>query len=250
MPTLSVVIITKNEEANLTRCLEAVRFAHEIIVLDSGSTDNTLAIAKSFGAKIYHQDWLGYGAQKNRAVDYAGSNWILSLDADEVLDPILAKEVRMVIETSPQNAVFEIERYNYFLGKRVRHVWNNDWVLRLFPKGAARFSEVPIHEALKPVSDNFKIQRLKGHLAHYTVHSLEQYLTTMNRYTSIAAARDFEAGKKSSLFKVFYKTLAMFLKSYFFKRGFLDGRLGLLLSCLNAQSKFYQYLKLYMDSPH
>ena len=243
MPRLSVIMITRNEQSNIARTLQAVQWADECIVLDSGSTDDTVAIARSWGARVYQQTWLGFGPQKNKALDYATGDWVLSLDADEVVSSALRRDIEQVVADNPQ-AAFQIQRHNFFCGQRLRYVWNNDWVLRLFRRGSARFSDQVVHEALELRDASVPIRRLQGHIDHYSVASLDQYLATMNNYTSLAAERDYQAGKQASLWKVGYKTLFMFVKSYVFKKGFLDGRLGLVVSVLNAQSKFYQYLKL------
>jgi glycosyltransferase involved in cell wall biosynthesis len=229
--TLSVVLITLNEAANLPRTLASVRGLGEIIVLDSGSTDATLDIARSFGAQVFTESWKGFGLQKNSAISHATSDWILSLDADEELSPALAAEIQSLLAGSPVCNAYFIPRLNHFLGRPLRHggYWP-DPKLRLFRRGAAHFSDRPVHETMQ--SDG-PVGRLRGHLIHHCYPTLAEYIEHMNRYSTINAQMLVDSGRAaSSSIWLFWNALlnpaATFLYNYLFRLGFLDGHAGLL----------------------
>jgi glycosyltransferase involved in cell wall biosynthesis len=252
---LSVVIITHNEEANIGRTLASVQplvadGKGEVIVVDSGSTDRTVEIAKSFGAKIFIEDWKGYAAQKNSAIDKASGNWVLSLDADEELEHELADEVITIGEARSRGGIaspvgFSIPRKNFFLGRWIKHggFWP-DPKLRLFRKGAAWFEKRLVHEDAKLV-DGIS-GRLKHSLLHYSYPTLTAYIDHMNRYSSLGAEMAAAKGRRGfSLFNIVLRPLATFIYNYFFRLGFLDGREGLLLHLYHAVYVSWKYAKLW-----
>ena len=241
--TLSVILITKNEAERLPRCLESVReLADEIVVLDSGSTDATLEIARRYTDKVYSRpDWPGFGPQQNRVLDMAGGDWVLSLDADEWLTPELAAEVRAVLQ-APAAAVYEIPRLSSFCGRPMRHSgWWPDYVARLFKRGSARFSDDLVHERL--VFEGTAVQ-LHSPLQHESVRKLEEVLDKVDRYSTAGAEQARSKGKQGGLGKAVLHGTWAFLRAYVIKRGFLDGREGFILAVSSAEGTYYRYLKL------
>jgi glycosyltransferase involved in cell wall biosynthesis len=252
---LSVVIITHNEEANIGRTLASLLplvggAKGEIIVVDSGSTDRTAEIAKSYGAQVFAEEWKGYAAQKNSALDKAAGDWILSLDADEEIEPALANEVdeaihaRAVADSTERPFVaFWIPRKNFFLGRWIKHggFWP-DPKLRLFRKGAARFEMRAVHEdaqLIEGISGKFK-----NALIHHSYPTLADYIDHMNRYSSLGAEMAIAKGHhRFSLFNIVLRPLATFIYNYFLRLGFLDGREGLLLHLYHAVYVSWKYAK-------
>jgi glycosyltransferase involved in cell wall biosynthesis len=250
MPALSVVIITLNEADNIRECLESVRWADEIIVLDSGSTDDTLKICREYTDKIHvNADWQGFGTQKNRALSHATGDWVLSLDADERVTGNLRAEIQATIHASGKANAFEIPRLSVFCGREIRHGdWWPDYVVRLFRRSAARFSDDIVHERLL-----FEGQfgRLENPLTHLAYHSLGQLLEKLNRYTSAGARAMHQKGRRGGLGRGLAHGLWSFLRAYLLRRGFLDGREGFILALAGAQSSYYRYLKLmYLEKSH
>lgn len=241
MAGLSVIIITKNEAFNIRECIESVKWADEIIVVDSGSTDDTVAICREFTPHVYSHDWPGFGIQKNRALDYASKEWVLSLDADERVTP----ELRAEIETTMRDGKlqgYEVPRLSSFCGRFMRHSgWYPDYVLRLFRRGSARFSDNLVHERLVIES---KTERLHGLLLHYAFESLEEVLHKTNQYSTAGAQMQFQRGRNSSLTGAVLRGLWSFVRSYILRAGFLDGREGFMLSVSNAEGTYYRYIKL------
>jgi len=242
-PTLSVILITRNEAAHVVGCLASVAFADEWIVVDSGSTDATCELARRLGATVVSaDDWPGFGAQKNRALALARGRWVLSIDADERVTPELAASIRSVIEADGQPAAYEISRLSSFCGQWMRHGdWYPDRVLRLFRREAGRFSDDLVHERL--IVDGV-VGRLGGELRHLTMPSLDNALDKMNRYTSGRAVDRLRAGKRGSLSSAIGHAFWAFLRTYLFKRGFLDGQLGFVLAIYVAEGTYYRYLKM------
>lgn len=240
---LSVIIITKNEEAAIGRCLESVAWADEIIVLDSGSSDRTVEICRARGAKVtVTGDWPGFGPQKSRALSQATGDWVFSLDADEWVSPSLAEEIRRRINEPDSLAGFEVPRLSSFCGRFMRHAgWWPDHVLRLFRKGQARFSDDRLHERV--IADG-PVGRLRGVLLHESFPDLEDVLDKLNRYSTAGAAMLREKGKQGGLAAALGHGMWTFLKTYIFQAGFLDGREGFMLSVSNAEGAYYKYLKL------
>jgi len=240
--TLSVVVITLNEEANLGNLLESVRPADERIVLDCGSTDRTLEIARTFGAKTFCETWQGYAVQKNSALAKATGDWILSLDADEAVEPELMEEIRHVLNHDLPVIGYYIPRKNYFLGRWIRHGgFYPDRKLRLFRRGCGRFGERPVHEVVQ-------VDGPTGVLRHALVHNayptLESYISHMNRYSSLGAEIAASDGKTGfSLLNILVNPAATFLYNYFFRLGLLDGREGLLLNLYHSAYVSWKYAK-------
>lgn len=244
--TLSVVIIAHNEEANIGRTLASVKPLvaeenGEIIVVDSGSTDRTVEIARSYGAKVFIEEWKGYAAQKNSAISKASGAWILSLDADESLSPELAKEIEKQL-ASESNAGFWVRRKNYFLGRWIKHggFWP-DPKLRLIRRELANFQERLVHEDVKLTGPT---GMLHGALVHHSYPTLSDYIYHMNRYSSLGAEMAVAKGHRGfSLINIVLRPLGTFIYNYFFRLGFLDGREGLLLHLYHAVYVSWKYAK-------
>jgi glycosyltransferase involved in cell wall biosynthesis len=270
--TLSVVIITLNEEANLGRTLESVQALvgegkGEIIVVDSGSSDHTVEIAKSFGAKVFVEEWKGFAAQKNSAIDKATEEYVLSLDADEEVSAELAREIEQILQSPPvvhdaggeaseglegsaSVKGFWIPRRNYFLGRWIQHggFWP-DRKLRLFRRGEGRFSETLVHETVR-ISENSRnsiaTRNLSGALIHHSYPTLSDYIEHMNRYSSLGAEMvSAKGGGKAgfSVINIMLRPWFTLIYNYFFRLGFLDGREGLLLHLYHAVYVSWKYAK-------
>ena len=267
---LSAVVITLNSAATLKRCLESLSFADEVIVLDGGSSDQTQMIARDCGARVFeNSDWLGFGAQKNRALDLSSHNWILLLDSDEWFEVDAAQEIRRVIKESEKptaNSVgdpsikapsasvalsdtkplaYRLRRRSRYLGEVVRHSgWWPDHVTRLFQRDAARYSEDWVHERLL-LREPKRIGTLRAIIEHDAVMSVEQVLGKTNRYSSLSAKQMHAAGRSASVRLAIAKGLWAFVRTYLFQLGFLDGRVGFLIAFHSAETTFYRYLKLW-----
>jgi len=244
--TLSVAIITKNEEANLPRALTSVRWADEIIVVDSGSTDRTLEIAHKAGARVFEETWKGYAGQKNSAIAHTTGEWILSLDADEEISPELAEEIERLMATEPACGAYQIPRRNHFLGKALGHggYWP-DPKLRLFRKGAANFEERPVHETMQT---DGPVGGLKAALLHHCYPTLDEYIEHMNRYSLEGARLLAQSGRTSRSLPVFLcnallNPAATFIYNYVFRLGFLDGRVGLLMHLNHSVYIHWKFVK-------
>jgi glycosyltransferase involved in cell wall biosynthesis len=240
--SLSVIVITKNEAVHIGACLDSVAFADEIIVVDSGSTDDTCEIAASRGALIATtEDWPGFGPQKNRALDLASKEWVLSIDADERVTPELAEAIQREL-SAPRADAYMIARLSNFGGRWIRHSgWWPDRVLRLFRRGTARFKEVAVHESVVPQTAP---RILDGHFLHYPYASLEAFIAKINLYSSEAAQVMHQQGRRSSAPIAFGHALWTFLRHYLLRRGFLDGWQGLVLAGMAATGSYYRYVKL------
>jgi len=241
-PTISVVVVAKNEAVNIQSCIKSVFWAQEVIVLDSGSDDDTVNLAISAGAKVIETDWPGYGAQQNRAIEIASGDWIFSIDADERVTEDLALEIQHVI-VQEKFFVFDVSRSSLFVDKFMRFSgWWPDRTRRLFKKGYAEFTTHEIHANLFTSSP---VGHLNHHMIHYSYRRLEEVIEKLNRYSS-GSARDLDKqGKKGSLFSAIIHGIWAFIRTYFVKFGFLDGAEGFILSVVNAESTYYKYLKLY-----
>ena len=244
MPSLSVTVITKNEAHNIEACLRSVAFADEIIVLDSGSMDNTVQIALSMGADVStSSDWKGFGVQKNRALALAKSDWVLSVDADERVPPELQVEIRAALEASDFD-VYSFPRLSSYCGQYMHHSgWYPDRVTRLFRRHSARFSDDLIHE--KIMTSN-RVGLLHSPLLHESFRDLDAVLDKTNRYSTAGAQSLLNKGKTASVSKALGHGLWAFIRTYFLRLGFLDGRLGLVLAISNAEGTYYRYLKLWL----
>ncbi|MEY3523082.1 MAG: hypothetical protein RIT33_499 [Pseudomonadota bacterium] len=242
--SLSVILITKNEEANLKDCLESVSFADEIIVVDSQSSDKTQEIARSFGAKLeITSDWPGFGPQKNRALNLATQDWVLSIDADERVTPELKQEILTAIASPNAADCYAIPRSSWYCGRFMKHSgWYPDYVDRLFKRGSAKFSDHLVHERLLPTGSSGK---LNNHFLHYSYRDFSQVLKKVDVYSSAAAQQAFKQGKKGGLGEALIHGFWAFFRTYVLRRGFLDGKHGLALAISNAATSYYKYLKLW-----
>ena len=239
---LSVIIITKNEVNNISKCLESVAWASEIIVVDSGSDDDTVEICRKHNATVVYNEWRGFGAQKNYALSLATQTWVLSIDADEQVSPALRQEIQKTISTPGKFVAWEIPRLSSFCGQYIRHSgWWPDYVTRLFHRGHARFTNDAVHEH---VVVNGLTGQLKHPLNHNSIQNLEQLLAKMNHYTSAGASMMNEKGITSSLPKALLRAAWAFVRTYFFKLGFLDGKYGVMLAISTAESTYYRHIKL------
>ena len=245
MPTLSVILITRNEEANLDDCLASLEgIAQQIVVVDTKSTDRTLEIAKNHGAIVSQPpDWPGFGPQKNRALDLATGEWVLSLDADERLTPALRSEILTAIHHSAHVDCFAIPRLSWYCGRFIRHSgWHPDYVDRLFKRGTARFSDDLVHERLIA---NGQVAKLENPMLHFSFMNYSQVLQKIDRYSTASAEQAFAKGKTSSPLKALLHGLWAFIRTYFIRAGFLDGAQGFTLAMSNAQGAYYRYIKLW-----
>jgi glycosyltransferase involved in cell wall biosynthesis len=244
--SLSVVLITLNEAANLPRTLASVRWAGEILIVDSGSTDATVDLAREAGARVFQEPWRGFGPQKNAAISHATGDWILSLDADEEVSPALAAEIQALLAADPPFAAYRIPRLNHFLGRPLRHggYWP-DPKLRLFRRGAARFQDRAVHETLET---SVPVGRLRNPLIHHCYPTLEDYIEHMNRYSTAGAAMLVSAGRAprslpALLWSAVLNPVATFIYNYIFRAGFLDGREGLLQHLNHSVYIHWKYAK-------
>lgn len=242
MSRLSVVIITLNEGTNIRRCLESVKWADEIVIVDSQSTDRTLEIAGEYGAVIHRPEWRGFGPAKREGVGRATGEWILSIDADEEVTPELADEIKDAIVSSEGIAGYFMPRRTQFLGRWIYHCgWYPDPVLRLFRKSEGNFDSAPVHEK---VQLNGKTGRLRQDLLHYSYPTLDSYFDKFNRYTRLAAEKALRDGRSAGAWDILVRPAACFVKHYFIKRGFMDGLEGLIISVLSSCHVLTKYVKL------
>lgn len=240
---LSVAIITKNEEYRLPDCLESVSFAAEIIVVDSGSTDATVEIAKRFGAVVYCEPWQGFGRQKQSAIDHCTQPWVLVIDADERVTSELAEEIKSAITSLPPFFSYSIPRKNLFCGQWLKHAgWWPDRVVRLFRKGSARMSDRLVHEALVV---NDQTAKFRYPLLHYTNRDLGQTLEKINHYSSAGAEELHKRGVSASLFTAVIHMVWAFINNYLFRLGILDGGPGMVQAMTDAVNTLFKYLKLW-----
>lgn len=240
---LSVAIITKDEAANLPGCLKSVAFARQIVVVDSGSTDGTLEIARDFGCDVFVEPWKGFGPQKQMAIDRCREPWVLVLDADERIPPETEAAIRAVVsggESSASGCSFP--RRNFFQGRWIRHMgWWPDRITRLFRNGRGRMTEASVHEA---VDVSGQVVPLESPIEHYTESRLSEILKKIDKYSTLAAEEAFREGRQSSVWGAIVRAELTFFQDYVLRRGFLDGRQGLVLSVTDAVNKFFKYAKL------
>ncbi len=249
-PRLSVIVITRNEALRLPTCLGSLAFADECIVVDSASTDGTADIARGLGARVIETaDWPGFGRQKQRALDAAIGQWVLSIDADEWVDAELAAAIRGLVDddaalASDRPAGYLVNRLSAFCGQWMHHgSWHPDPLLRLFRRGSGRFSDDRVHERLLVEGST---GRLPGRLLHNSISNLDDAVDKMNRYSTGRAADLCQRGRRGGLGRAVGHGLWAFLRAYLLRAGFLDGRLGFVLAALDAQASYYRYLKLWL----
>lgn len=246
MPTrLSVVMIAKNAADLLPDCLASVQWADEIVLLDSGSDDNTVKLAQSLGVKVHvDTDWQGYGIQRQRAQALATGDYVLMIDTDERVTPELEKSLREALAAPQTGAVYSIARRNYFLGRFMRHSgWYPDRVLRLYERNRWQYNDNRVHESLD--SRDANVIELKGDLKHLTCRDFADFQRKQLAYATAWAHERHQKGKKTSLTGVFSHTLGAFMKTLVLRAGFLDGAQGWLLAVVNAQYTFNKYTELW-----
>lgn len=238
---MTVVVITRDAGAELAACLASSAFAAESIVVDSGSRDDTVEIARRCGARVTEQPWLGFGPQKNFAVAQAANDWILCLDADERVSEELAAQIREALNT-PRHWAYAMPRRNRFLGRWLKHGEGYpDWNVRLFHRGHARWSDDVVHEHV--LADG-PVGKLSGDLLHASAESLEAYLTKQNRYTTLQAEAMYARGERFSALRLVFSPLLRFFRFYVLRAGFLDGTAGLAHIAIGCFNSFCKYAKL------
>jgi glycosyltransferase involved in cell wall biosynthesis len=242
--TLSVIIATKNEALNIEECISSVQFADEILVFDSGSSDDTVARAKAAGATVHSTDWPGYGLQQLRGIGMSRSDWVMSLDADERISPELKDEILDAI-SHPRADGYRLPRRSSFCGQFIRASgWVPDYTLRLVRREAAGFTDHFLHAHM---TVNGIRADLTYPIIHYSYRNIDDVLEKLNRYSRGSAVDLLNQRVSSGLSKALLKGLWAFIRSYFLRRGFLDGQMGLVLAVFNAETTYYKYLRVYFQ---
>lgn len=242
MASLSVILITKNEADNIRECLESVAWADEIIVVDSGSTDGTTEIARKMGARVFvHDDWPGFGPQKNRALGYASKEWVFSIDADERVTPELRAEIEQAMRERKADGYY-CPRLSQFCGKFARHSgWYPDYVLRLFKRDKGRFSDSLVHENVQLDGGSAK---LRSPLLHYSYLNRADVERKVEHYSTAAAQQMFEKGKRTTLARAVASAGWAFVRTYLIRLGVLDGAAGWQIAVMNMRTTWFKYRKL------
>lgn len=243
-PRLSAIVIAKNEARNIQACLDSLAFCDERLVVDGGSDDATAALAEANGARVtVAKEWRGFGPQKNLGLSLASGDWVLSIDADERVSDKLAAEIRNAIDLDHADG-YEMPRLSTFCGRTMRHSgWYPDYVLRLFRRGKARFSDDLVHER---VICEGRVARLSEPLTHHPVERLEDSLARMDRYSTARAEMIVNSGRRVSFLTGILRGWWTFIQTYFIRLGFLDGREGFLLAVANAEGTYYRYMKAWL----
>lgn len=239
---LSVVLIAHNEDRRIADCLKRLHFADEIVVVDSGSSDDTVEIARGFTDRVHHVPWRGFGPQKQAAVELASHDMILNVDCDEWVTEELAAEILGLLTSAELAPAYLVPRRTFLGGKEIRHCgWYPDRTVRLFDRRKARFGPEPVHEKVLVEGEP---RRCRGHLLHYSFAGLADLIVKLNRYTDISARQMHEKGKRCGVFDLTVRPAAAFVKTYFVKLGFLDGMAGFEVAVAGAFSTFAKYQKL------
>jgi len=243
MHPISAAIITCNEEHNIPDALQSLSWVDEIVVVDSGSKDATLEICRRFTDKIFHRDWTGYVDQKNYAVEKASNDWILSLDADERVSPGLREEIGAMTRGGFRNSGYKIPRTAFFMGRWIKHGdWYPDYQVRLFDRRRGKWQGGRVHESVKI---DGAAGMLTGEIRHYTYRNFSEYLQRLESYSTLAAMDYNEKGRNAASWMLLGKPLAVFIKAYLLRCGFLDGTSGFAVAVMGAVSVFFKYAKLY-----
>lgn len=246
MGKISAVIITKNEEKNIERCLNSLQWTDEIIIVDSGSVDKTIEICQRYECKIITTEWLGFGKTKRLAVDSAKYDWILSIDADEEISPGLKNRIKEIFLRGPKCNGYKIKRISYYLDKRIKHSgWGKEYKLRLFNRKYGNFNERTVHESVTIKGETGTIQEP---IYHYPYPTVKVHLEKMNLYAQIFAEENSKKGKRSSITGAVFHSVSKFIKMYLLQFGFLDGKVGLLLALNSAYGVFLKYVYLWETS--
>lgn len=243
---ISAVLITFNEESNIAEALESVRWADEVVVVDSGSTDRTCEIAADLGAKVISREWPGFSAQKNFAISAASNDLILSLDADERVTPQLRNEIEQLRQSGKLLDAYRIPRLSVYLGREIRHGgWYPDYQIRLFDRRRGSWSDRVIHESFVPV-ENASVGTLRGNLLHYSVRDTRQHGEMIaRRYAPLAAEQMFRDGRRTGPVRMILSGIATFFRSYLIRGGFLDGFAGFQIAYFAAHNSILKHLILY-----
>jgi len=243
VPKLSVTVITRNEAANIAGALDSVIWADEIVVVDCGSTDDTVEIARGRGARVLNRHWTGFGDQKNFATDSASHDWIFSIDADERVTAVLAAEIRQLIAGDPPVPGYRVPRVSWYLGRWIRTTdWYPDYQLRLYDRRRGRWTSRRVHES---VSVDGTPGRLRHELEHHPYRDVSHHLQRMNHYTSLAAAEMHEEGRRAGVGALLLHPPAAFARNYLLRGGLRQGSVGLVISLLNAYYVLLKFLKLW-----
>jgi glycosyltransferase involved in cell wall biosynthesis len=243
VPAVSVTIITLNESAHIGAAIDSAAWADEVLVIDCGSSDDTVAIARGRGARTFSREWPGYIEQKNHAASRAANDWILSLDADERITPALADEIRRLLASEPPFRGYRVPRVTFHLGRWIRTTdFYPDFQTRLYDRRAARWRGRYVHES---VTVDGPSGQLHAELEHYSYRNLDDHLDRINRYTTLAARQMHESGRRAGVVDLVVHPPAAFLRNYVLRRGFLDGTVGLTLSLVNAYSVLLKFAKLW-----
>ncbi len=238
-----MAVITKNEAANLPDCLKSIAFAEQIVIVDSGSTDETVTIASGFGCDVFSEPWRGFGPQKQFAIDQCQHSWILVLDADERIPEETARKIKRIIsDGNDRIAGYSFPRKNYFQGRWIRHMgWWPDRIIRLFRKDLGRMTQAKVHESVQVEGH---VKPLDNPIEHYTESNLGKILLKIDRYSTIGAEEAFKEGKTASIWSAAVRSSLTFFHNYLLRRGFLDGAQGFTLAITDAVNKFFKYAKL------
>lgn len=243
MPPVTVTVIARDESANISACLASVAWADEMLVVDSGSTDDTVERARAAGARVIVREWPGYSAQKDFAAAEARHDWILSVDADERVTPDLGAEIRRTLSGEPAVAGFRIPRVTWHLGRWIRTTdWYPDPQLRLYDRRRAHWNGRQVHESVVP---DGTVGRLNGELQHYAYRDIGHHLATMNRYTTLAADQMLADGRRATALDLVIHPPAAFVRNYVLRGGFRDGLVGFIISAMNAGYVFLKFAKLW-----
>ena len=247
MLPVSVVIVTKNEEVNIRDALQSIGNKAEIVIVDSYSTDRTTEICKEFTDKIFQREWHGYASQKQTAIELASNPWVFILDSDERFTDSLWEEIAAIVNGSQIFTGYYVSRKNYFLGKWIRHSgWWPDYTLRLFKKDEALMETRKVHEK---VFVHGKVGYLQNYIEHYSYRTVSDYIRKMETYSTLAAEELKDNGIRAGISKMVINPLFTFMKMFFFRLGFLDGKHGFMLSVLYSHYTFLKYLKLWEETP-
>jgi glycosyltransferase involved in cell wall biosynthesis len=243
VPGVSVIVITLNEAAHIEACLQSVAWADDVLVVDSGSTDGTPALARAKGARVIERGWPGYSEQKNFAATEARHDWVLSVDADERVTPELAAEIKTKLNSNPAETGFRVPRVTFHLGKWIRTTdWYPDYQLRLYDRRRAKWQSRRVHESVAADGD---VGRLSNDLQHFAYRDLSHHYQTMDRYTTLAAEEMHANGRSAGFFHLTIHPWAAFMRNYILRRGFLDGRAGFIISVMNSYYVFLKFAKLW-----
>lgn len=241
MMGVSVVIIVKNGGSILHRCLESLAEFDEVVLYNNGSTDDTLLIAASYSnVRLIEGEFIGFGPTKNAAAEYATHDWILSLDADEVLDGAIVQEIKQLELDS--KTVYTLLRKNFYKMTEISHCWGADEIVRLYNRKTTRYSDKHVHEHI--LTDGLTIQKLVHSFRHYPYQSISEFVLKADRYSTLFA-EDNVGKKSSSPTKAFFNSLYSFFRTYILRRGFMDGYAGLIIAFSHMVTNFYKYIKLY-----